>query len=545
MACGGVAIPSFLLTALGALDAKYVKMIDDAVFVCSIREYLVDDMLIGTYRDQVASNLGAALMYMSTVIMTIWVAYQGFQIMSGGNRQPVLPLVYKTGKMLLILSLVAMLAANSPAIAETVLDFQGLITAAIVGEGTDAYRIIDINLAMAQVFNALVDGLVGGQQSGADGKAMTTVAGIVGQSGPAMLVSVLALMAEISITLAVMLSPLFIFFLLFQQTSGMFWSWAKFLLGTMVSLAVLALLSGVLLKMMMFYGATVLAAFYINGTLGSVISVDIAGSALRMGTMGALSGALVMLVPPLIMQFFNSGAAFAAGAMAGVMGGGAAMGMAGMARGVASGGGNGPMGLPTQGPAGANGLPGASGASADAPTNTYSLPPSVRHGADGASGGTAMPAGSRGIANNPSEGGLNTVQARERELAQSQELRPDKDGVYTTATTRADLADPGNNLGRGGRLPVQGSTAAGSSGAAASPVIAAAPLPSSSSPAAGAGVGGSAPPPSSPGANRVTGSGYGNGGGNDTSSHQSDKPSTAPQTQNRPQVPDTKERRYG
>jgi type IV secretion system protein VirB6 len=259
MPCSSAALPAFLVTALTGLDNRYVAMVNDAVFVCSVREYLIDDMLIGTYRELVAAKLGIALAYMSTLLMTIWVIYQGFMIISGANRQPILGLAFKTGKMVLILSLVALVVANSPVIADTVLDFQALVTAIVVDEGTDVYRTIDINLALAQVFNALIDGFVGGAQANAEGKSLTQMAGLVGQSGPAMLVSVMAIMAEISITLAIMLAPLFLFFLMFQQTAAMFWSWAKFLLGTMFSLAVLALVSGILLKMMMMYGATVLA----------------------------------------------------------------------------------------------------------------------------------------------------------------------------------------------------------------------------------------------------------------------------------------------
>lgn len=472
--CGGAPM-AILTSALSALDSKYLAMLDDAVFMCNVREYLIDDVLIGVYRDEVAARLGTALMYLSTVIMTIWVAYQGFLIMAGSHRQPILSLGYKTGKMMLVLGLVSMLAAKSPAVAETALDVQALITSAIVGEDSDVYKVIDSNLMLAQIFNALVDGLVGGQQAGAEGKHLTTMAGLVGQSGPAMLVAVLAMMAEISITLAVMLSPLFIFFLLFQQTAAMFWTWAKFLVGTMVSLAVLALLSGVLLKMMLVYGASVVVAFYLNGTIGGLVSFDIGGSAMRMASLGALSTALLMLVPPLIMQFFNSGAAFAAGAMAGVMGGGAAM---GAARGLV--GPNGPMGLGAPDSAGTNRhAGGASGASADAPTNTYSLPPSVRQGADGFGGGAGMPAGSRGIASHSSRG-LGEVQARGRELVSTQELLNPSTGVFETSASRIALADPASGVGTGGRLPVHGSMG-GSAGAGAAGSAALLPAPSSQS----------------------------------------------------------------
>ena len=294
----------------GELDNKYVTMLGQAEFMCDVRSYLVDDMLIGTYQTLVASQLGTALIYMSTVIMTIWVAYQGFMLISGESK-PVLPLIFQTGKMMLILSLVALIARQSPAVADAVLDFKDLITSAIVGDDVNLYQMIDINIALAQVFNALVDSMVGGQQTGADGKSLTTLAGLIGQSGPAMLVSVMALMAEISIVVAIMLSPLFIFFLLFQQTSSMFWTWAKFLLGTMVSLAVLTLLASILLDMMMMYGAKVVVAFFLNGMLSAAGiggGFDIGASAMQLTALGGLSAALLMMIPPVVMQFFNSGA---------------------------------------------------------------------------------------------------------------------------------------------------------------------------------------------------------------------------------------------
>jgi hypothetical protein len=470
MSCATAALPAFFVSALGQLDAKYVDMLNNAIFVCHIREYLVDEMLIKKYRDLVASQLGTALTYLSTTIMTVWVAYQGFMIISGANRQPLLALVLKTAKMVFILSLVALIAKKSPEVANAVLGFQALITAAIVGEGTDIYRTIDLNLALSVVFNAVVDGLVGGQQAGAEGKSMTTMAGVIGQSGPAMVVSAYALAAEIFITLAIMLSPVFIFFLLFQQTAGKFWTWARYLLGTMFSLAVLVLVSSILLKMMMAYGASVIAAYYLNASaLGSVISFDIAGSAMRMGMMGALSTALLVMIPPVIMGFFNSGASFAANALASAVGGGA--GAAGVMQALQKGG--------SEGSAGANGATGAAGNNALGHSGDGSLSGSAAfnrqisqsiasrgmhagggEGALGMGGGMggarALNAGSRGQAAGEAAGtpGLQAVQQRQQAAGTAGELRENPvTGIYETAGTAQSLRnDP--QLGSGGHLNV-------------------------------------------------------------------------------------------
>lgn len=363
MPCSAITMPAALTAALTGLDSRYVTMIGQAEFMCDVRAFLIEDTLIGEYREQVASQLATALMYMSTTIITIWVAYQGFMIISGANRNPVLPMMLKTGKMVLVLSLVALLAGKSPVIADTVDDFRNLISTAVVGEDIDIYQMIDLNLTIAMVFNMLVDSLVGGQLAGADGNSLTKVAALIGQSGPAVLVSVLSLMAEISLVLAVMLSPLFLFFFLFQQTRAMFWSWVKFLLGTMVSLAVITLLGSIMMEMMMNYAGKVVAAFFVNAMFSAISSAtggavsggfDISASAMQLGALGALATALLTMVPPLIMGFFNSGAAFAGSAL--MAAGGAGAGLAGVTQAL-SGGGQG-------GAPGAQGIPGAQGAPA-------------------------------------------------------------------------------------------------------------------------------------------------------------------------------------
>lgn len=454
-----------LLEAVAALlmlvAPEYVATLTDAVFFCTVREYLIQDMLIGTYRDAAAARLGTALGMLSTTIVTLWVLYQGFMVISGTNRQPFVGLLFKTAKLVFVLSLVSLVARQSPAIADTVLDFQRLVTTAVVGEDTNVYRMIDINLGLAQVINQVINNLAGGQQAGASGNSLTTTAGLLGQSGPAMITTVLALLAEIAITFAIMLAPLFIFFLLFQQTSSLFWSWAKFLLGTFVSLAALAVVSGIALRMSAIYGASVLAAYYANGSegLGSVVSFDISGSAMRMATLGTLMSAIIISVPPMIMQFFNAGVGFATGAMGGMMGGamagrmaGGGTGIPGMAYGGAGGSGTGqgaqsgggyltpPPGLPAPG----------NGPSGDGSTGVggQQVSRTTGHLTGGASNDPVGAApGTRGLASEHSSVSrleqINGVQSRSTEFRD-----------FDTANTHHN--GQGSWNGRGGHLGVSG-----------------------------------------------------------------------------------------
>lgn len=513
-------MPAALTAALAGLDGRYVTMIGQAEFMCDVRAFLIEDTLIGVYREHVASQLAKALLFMSTTIITIWVAYQGFMIITGANRNPVVPMMIKTGKMVLVMSLVALLAGQSPVIADAVDDFRNLISTAIVGSNIDIYQMIDLNLTIAMVFNMLVDSLVGGQLAGADGNSLTKVAALIGQSGPAVLVSVLSLMAEISLVLAVMLSPLFLFFFLFQQTTAMFWSWVKFLLGTMVSLAVITLLGSIMMEMMMNYAGKVVAAFFVNAAFSALSSAtggavsggfDISASAMQLGALGALSTALLTMVPPLIMGFFNSGAAFAGSALMAM--GGAGAGLAGVTQALSggagatgAGGASGAQGLPgafgASGVAGGSGAPGLGysgslGAGAASGGNTYALPNWARGDSGGNAGsstplnGNTVGIGAHGNANvaqlryqqsgTEFRGGSNYPAGGESSVsARTSGSGPNADGFYSNGTNVSDATikhyeQQGVSLGTGGSLGDYGGSVGRSRALAQAPAGAAAP----------------------------------------------------------------------
>lgn len=324
---------TFGLGAVTGAGADFLTVLNDAFFYCSVREYIMDDIIQGPYREVVAQKLALALGVMSTVIMTIWVSYQGFQIITGANRNPIVPLFIQTGKMVLILSLVGLIAANSPVIVDSVTDFKNLISQA-VADGADITTLVDLNLGITSLLNSITESMKA-LENGKDPNAITTTVGLIGQSGPAMLVAVLLMLTELSVTFAIMLAPLFIFFLLFQQTTALFWSWAKFILGALFSMATLTLIGALVLKATAIYGGSVVLAYY-GGSLVPGGLFDISGSSLRLAALGTLMSAIIMAIPHTIMQFFSAGAGFAAGAF-GFAGAGALAGSLGAAKGLGAG----------------------------------------------------------------------------------------------------------------------------------------------------------------------------------------------------------------
>lgn len=465
--------------------ADLLTVLQDAFFYCSVRSYIMDDIIQGPYRELVAQKLALALGVISTTIMTIWVSYQGFQIISGANRNPIVPLFIQTGKMVLIMSLVSLIAANSPVIVDSVTHFKDLISQA-VANGADITDLIDLNLGITSLLNSITESMKA-VDNGKDPNSITTTVGLIGQSGPAMLTGVLLMLTELSVTFAIMLSPLFIFFLLFQQTSALFWSWAKFLLGALFSMATLTLIGALVLKATAIYGGSVVMAYYGSNLIGTDM-FDISGSALRLAALGTLMSAILMAIPHTIMQFFSAGAGFAAGAF-GFAGAGALAGSLGAAKGL--GGGAGLPGLAQNqlGGSTAGGQSGGSNQGAEVPGqaggartlqqaesagnsnnavysaksaigrfNSEALEQSSTQGA-GAVNGYAGMSGTRGLANDSTysgmqPAGLQSVQQRQFAMEQADEMRPDPvTGVFRTKESDAALASD-TTLGRGGHLVV-------------------------------------------------------------------------------------------
>jgi type IV secretion system protein VirB6 len=81
-----------------------------------------------------------------------------------------------------------------------------------------------------------------------------------GTGGPAMTAGAMLLLNKIAMALFIGLGPLFVLYLLFEQTKSMFSKWLFYGIGTVFSLAVLSMLVGPSLKMV----TAVAAAFWVT-----------------------------------------------------------------------------------------------------------------------------------------------------------------------------------------------------------------------------------------------------------------------------------------
>ncbi|WP_066259951.1 type IV secretion system protein [Hydrogenophaga flava] len=516
------------LGSSGVMPQRYLNALSDASFYCNLRNYILYDSIVDKWMFFVVNNLSRVVLAMASAFVTIWVILAGLKLMSGANREPVLELLYRGAKIVLVLSLLTAMLGNTDTIIHTVLGLQNSITTIITGSDLGVDRLIDMNIAISQVMNMVVEDVTNTtiDQANKSG-SMSIFAGLLGQSGPAILTSILALLSQIAIVFALMLAPLFIFFLLFKQTTNLFWSWSKFLLGTFISLCFLAIVSTIAMSASVSYGLTIMVSFVLNavadagdaldatpvqiglGVVAEVLiglltnggdRVDMSGATMRLGMMGALFATLIVAVPPLIMQMFNASLGYASNVMGSmgiirpmgqpVGGGGAAS--PGASQQALPANGYQPVGYDRSGPAGASPMSnnqlminranslGTGGADASlapsgAPHRTGSL------GLNAQGNPVFAQARSQQMSDEFRSGSLTPLHERYAGSPESAVLAgPNVDGFYSNGTNVSDATikhyeQQGIPLGSGGLLGVDGGSVGGSRALAQAPAGAPAP----------------------------------------------------------------------
>ena len=334
-------ISSFVSDAgvFSGLPMHYQDALNDASFYCRLREYVVEDQLQGIYQHGAARELAKVIGVMSSTFVTLWVMVQGFKIINGMVRTPFLELGFQAAKMVLILSLISLTLANTPWITEQVTAFQESIAYFLTGTSTPIDDLIDFNIAATALIDLVVQDVTGkGLGTAATLAGSNTVtAGWLGQGGPAVAAASLLMMARVAIVFGIMLSPLFLFFILFEKTNALFWQWVKYLLSIFFAMAALSIVTVIALQAMSQYGFLVFLSMLVNqmdpgvfrAILVSVItqnlsgtdaSINVGGGLTRLAMMGAFFTGLIIAVPTIVMTYFGAAMHLAAQGMSSIMG---------------------------------------------------------------------------------------------------------------------------------------------------------------------------------------------------------------------------------
>ncbi|MBK5071623.1 type IV secretion system protein [Budviciaceae bacterium CWB-B4] len=279
------------------------------IFFSAMREYIKHQL-----ESNLADGLNRVIGFVGVIaltILTLWIMIEGYRIMTGQSRTPLIAFIVNAGKAVMIVTIATSSAVYNDWVVDTVDDFRDEVTYLITGSNQDVYRQVDKNLALTQTMLSTISSLARWERSDAAGDSAEAkkawYIGAFGGAGPAIVGGMVSLVNEIMVHFGVMLGPLFILGLLFEQTKQLFWQWVKSMLGLMVSMGVLAFLSGLVMKISIGYTAAAATAIAIDrwlpGVKGALNTPSIMETMMVQGGVGLLLSTLLITIPPAVNAF--------------------------------------------------------------------------------------------------------------------------------------------------------------------------------------------------------------------------------------------------
>ncbi|UAU33221.1 type IV secretion system protein [Xanthomonas campestris pv. incanae] len=280
--------------------------IGDFFFFQAIIEYLrieIYNFGLETMRRLMVWVGGIAL-----TLMTLWILFQGYLIITGRSRDSMMALVTGMARG----ALVVMVASSMGMFGQDLHQFLAVdvpqeITGLITGdEDETAEQQIDQSLAWMQVALTTIDALQvvddkGLQEEKATAMWMTGI----GTGGPALTAAAMLLLYQVAIALFVGFGPLFILCLLFDQTKQLFQKWLLYGIGTMFSMGVLAAMVSICMKMVVKVAGSLWAVKGLGFLLQTDFTNGITSQAMQTGGMGVLLTLLILTTPPMAAFFFQ------------------------------------------------------------------------------------------------------------------------------------------------------------------------------------------------------------------------------------------------
>lgn len=287
---------------LGDFQPKAGPLSDasNLVFFQQISDFLRDEI------DEFGINLlGRTMAFIGSIVLTlltVWIMIQGYRIVTGQSREPMMALVTNSLRAVLIIGMATGLAAGGSTVYVSVTDGLGeAINKVVTGKDESAYASIDRSLGWMQVAMSSIDQLhVGDSEIVNDAKSRNMWFTGIGTGGPAVTAGTMLLLNKIAMALFIGLGPLFIMCLLFDQTKQLFSKWLFYGIGTMFSLAVLS----VMVALAMDITVAVAAAFW-GGTILGASNEGVSSMALQQGGLGLILTMLIISAPPMAATFFN------------------------------------------------------------------------------------------------------------------------------------------------------------------------------------------------------------------------------------------------
>ncbi|NUO75678.1 MAG: type IV secretion system protein [Lysobacter sp.] len=283
----------------------HVQSVGDFVFFRLILAYLREEIQkfgVGMMTNAMQWVGGIAL-----TAMTLWILVQGYRIVTGISREPMMALVSSSLRAAFIIGVATSMAAFGTNMHTFFTeDLNKEIHWIVTGKDTKIEDQIDKSLAWMQVALTSIDMIDVVRDPTLDddkNRAMWFVG--MGTGGPAIVSGTMLLLYEIAMAMFVGFGPIFILCLLFDQTKQLFTKWLYYGIGTLFSMAVLSAMVSISLEMV----TRVSAAFWTTALAGKLMGTDFSdgmtSQAMQQGGMGLILTVLIVSAPPMAAMFFQ------------------------------------------------------------------------------------------------------------------------------------------------------------------------------------------------------------------------------------------------
>ncbi|MDO5609239.1 MAG: type IV secretion system protein [Pseudomonadota bacterium] len=267
----------------------------------------LDDQ-IAVMRDNMLGGLMQWALSFLIMIVTAWIAFQGYLIVTGRSREPMMALVTNALRIGLLSMLAMAFSYKSSDISHLLGDALPKAAMGVMsGKEEDPTDKIDKNFALMGATFAVMNAFAasnGGRDDLLGQVKQATTMSAVGTAGPAVIGGALLLAYKVALALFVGFGPLFILCLIFPSTKQLFSKWLYYGIGTVFSLAVLSFMVGVITEMVAKVGLVMLAKYVLlmqgNGAGDGLNTI-----AMQQGGLGVIMTILLIACPPMAAMFFQ------------------------------------------------------------------------------------------------------------------------------------------------------------------------------------------------------------------------------------------------
>jgi type IV secretion system protein VirB6 len=261
--------------------------------------------------ETINENLARGILPAIIVFVTIHFMFSGMRIAMGDSTVNMRELLFRTLKITAMVSIISTSMFYSTTLQNTILGVRTDITNAFhTGAGANIYEQIDKSLDNMAMGIAVVDGISTGSDVGlSESKGRALTLSLIGQASPPMIGGLLLLINEIGLRIAIMLAPLFLTAFMFKRTEDMFYTWLRFMVGSMFSLGVFSMAVAIMSDLTVKFGLAITAikaAMYAASAFGIDANLPQLNESVMQAGFGVVMSVMLMVVPFIVNKFFGS-----------------------------------------------------------------------------------------------------------------------------------------------------------------------------------------------------------------------------------------------